>query len=391
MTNISIGATYISDELLSIQDILELENDYSLYHLMCNGKNVFLIYNTSGYFEINQSYTEINNLKNVYDFKNLFKSNNLFLEEILANNETKFLCSLTTIDENLCKNEKVKENFKRYDRILQEIENSMKRGAKIWYHMLFQRCFFNYAYPEVYLTKNGFTFENGSVVFTNTTKKTIKNNLDKLKSLNLLDYKYRKDKVSDLKFNINKFSLFPDLIPSTFLTAFYENTDLEKFIPINNQLKKIGTIETIDISKRKEKIDYVEKQIDNEQIGSKSEQLAFEFEIERLEKEGVENCNQKVKIVSDDNTLGYDILSLEKHNENRYIEVKTVKRISDLYSFHITANEIEKVKKLSNYYIYIVIYTTKDGHSIKIIETANMLNSEYFKIVPTDYKVYLKY
>jgi hypothetical protein len=60
-----------------------------------------------------------------------------------------------------------------------------------------------------------------------------------------------------------------------------------------------------------------------------------------------------------------------------------------MLSFHITANEIQKLKQLSNYYIYIVEFT-KSGEKVKIIDTENMLESEYFKIFPTDYKVYLK-
>jgi hypothetical protein len=343
----------------------------------------------SGYFEVSQSYIDKNQLKNVDDFKNLSTNNLFFFKEILAENGTKFICSSITLDEKVYQNEKVKENFTRYRQILIDIENSLKRGAKVWYYSLFQKCFFNYAYPEVYLTKSGFTFENASEVFTNTTKRTIKKNLDKLKSLNLLDYKYQKNKVSELRFNQNKFPLIPELIPSTFSSAFYENIANEQFEPINDKLKKFGAIETFG-SKNKGKTDYVSKQIENEIIGAKSEQIAIEFEIKRLESIGFTDCNQKVKLVSNDNTLGYDILSIENNNEKRYIEVKTVKRHNDLYSFHITANEIQKVEKLSNYYIYIIVYT-QNGHSIKIIDTTNMLDSEYFEIVPTDYKVYLKY
>jgi len=389
MTNLSIGATHISDKIVTIQSTVELENDNTLYELNTEGKSKFLIYNMSGYFEIGKSYIDKNKLKTTTDFKNLSSNNLLFFKELLADRETKFICSSITLDEKVYENEKVKDNLKRYRQILDYIENSLKRGAKHWYFGLYQKCFFNYAYSEVYLTNNGFTLENGIEVFSPITKRTIKTNLDKLKSLNLLDYKYKKEKVSHLKFNLNKFPLPPELIPSIFSNAFYEHISNEQFKPINSQLKKVGELKKINSTKELE-IDYVAKQVENEKIGKKSEQIAFEFEIKRLQTLGFTDCTQKVKVVSENNSLGYDIESMENENEKRFIEVKTVKRNDNLYSFHITANEIQKIEQLSNYYIYIVVFT-KNGQSIKIINTNNMLESEYFKIVPTDYKVYLKY
>jgi hypothetical protein len=388
MTNLSFGATHISDKILTIQSIEELEDDNTLYELNSDGKIKYLIYNLSGYFEIGQSFIVKNNLKNTTDFKNLSSNSPSFFNELLANRDTKFICSSITLDEKIYANEKVKDNFKGYKQILDFIESSLKRGAKHWYYGLYQKCFFNYAYPEVYLTKDGFTFENGIEVFSPITKRTIKSNLDKLKSLSLLDYKYKKEKVSHLKFNLNKFPLPPELIPSIFSSAFYEHISDERFEPINSQLKKVGELKKFVSTKEKE-TDYVAKQIDNESVGRKSEQIALDFEIKRLEAIGFLECNQIVKLVSNDYSLGYDILSKENENEERYIEVKTVKRLNEMLSFHITANEIQKLKQLSNYYIYIVEFT-KSGEKVKIIDTENMLESEYFKIFPTDYKVYLK-
>lgn len=388
MTNLSFGATHISDKILTIKSTEELEDDNTLYELKYKGKIKFLIYNLSGYFEISQSFIDKNNLKSTTDFKNLSSSNSLFFKQLLANRETKFICSSITLDEKVYENEKVKDNFKRYKQILDYIESSLKRGAKHWYYGLYQKCFFNYAYPEVYLTNDGFTFENGVEAFGSITKRTIKTNLDKLKNLNLLDYKYKKEKVSHLKFNLNKFALPPELIPSIFSSAFYEHISDEQFEPINSQLKKVGKLKEFASTKEKE-IDYVAKQIENESVGRKSEQIALDFEIKRLEAIGFSECNQIVKLVSKDNSLGYDILSKENENKERYIEVKTVKRLNELVSFHITANEIQKLQQLSNYYIYIIEFT-KSGQKVKIIDTKNMLDSEYFKVIPTDYKIYLK-
>ncbi|CAM1362182.1 hypothetical protein TOREUM_20666 [Tenacibaculum litoreum] len=389
MTNLSIGATHISDKLISIQSTIELDNDNSLYELSYRGKKIFLIYNMSGYFEIDQSFIEKNNLNNAKDFKNQATNNLLFFKELLEQRETKFICSSITLDEEIYENEKIKESFKKYRQILDNIESSLKRGAKMWYFSLYQKSFFNYAYPEVYLTKDGFTFENGIEVFSPITKRTIKTNLDKLKRLNLLDYKYKKEKIYHLKFNLNKFPLPPELIPSIFSSAFYKHIPNEHFEPINNQLKKVDMLEEI-FSKNNIKIDYVAKQLKNKQIGEKSEQIVLEFEIERLQANGFKDYSPNVKLVSDDNSLGYDILSIENENKKRYIEVKTVKRNDNSYSFHITANEIQKAQQLENYYIYIVVFN-KNGHSVKIIDTNNLLESEYFKIVPTDYKIYLNF
>jgi len=94
--------------------------------------------------------------------------------------------------------------------------------------------------------------------------------------------------------------------------------------------------------------------------------------------------------VSEDSSLGYDIISTEKNLEKRHIEVKTLRINNDNVSFHLTKNELEKINLLSNYYIYIVEYVGNSS-TVKILDTTDIENSEYFKIVPTDFKVYIKY
>lgn len=378
-----IGSTHISEDLVKVNSITELNIYNTLYHLSYNDDDVYLIHNLAGYFEINNSTIQVN------DLKKKSKNDLQFIEDFLMKSRPKFVYNLLSFDEVISQNIKIKESLRKYSEMLGEIEKALKRGAKRWYYTLYLKCFFNYSSPEVYLTKDGFVFENVREVFGNTTKRTIRGNLEKLKNLNILTYRYEKNTITELKFNFKKVPLFKGLVPSIFSSAFFDDVLVEQFEPINNKLEKLDIVERFESANRK-KTDYVSKQIENELVGRKSEQLAFQFEIKRLVAEGIEDYNEKIKIVSDDSSLGYDILSVENDMEKRYIEVKTIKRNDDLCSFYITDNEIQKMKKLSNYYIYIVIYT-KNEHSVKIIDTANMIDSENFKIVPIDYKVYLKY
>lgn len=89
--------------------------------------------------------------------------------------------------------------------------------------------------------------------------------------------------------------------------------------------------------------------------------------------------------------MGYDIISIENEaREVRYIEVKTVKKIDDLFTFYLTNNELEKSKSLPNYFIYLVVYETNNV-DVKILSVKNMINSKYFRVVPINYKVSIKY
>lgn len=386
-----VGAIYISDEIAKVISENKINYENTLYVLEINGKLSYLLYNSSGYFEINQSFLEKNQISNINQLtKTIDENEHQFYNKLLAENNSQFILNPLGISEEILENDIIKKNAKRHNSLIKEIEKKIQRGAKMWFYYFYKDTFFRYSLePEVYLAKSGFVIKNTNMVYSTTTR-TLKTNLNKLKSIGLIEFNFRKNIISDLRFNSDHFTLFKTNIPTLFQTAFFEPNDIDKYQPINENLKKVEEINKIIFENGNIKIDYVKKQIQNELIGNKSEKIALEFEIERLKVLGFENVNEIAKIVSDDNSLGYDIISKEKNSEKRHIEVKTLKVNDNNVSFHLTKNELEKINSLSNYYIYIVEYIGNSS-TVKILNTIDMENSEYIKIVPTNYKVYIKY
>jgi hypothetical protein len=386
-----VGAIYISDEIAKVLSENKINYENTLYVLEINGKLSYLLYNSSGYFEINQSFLEKNQISNINQLtKTINENEHQFYNKLLAENNSQFILNPLGVSEEILENDIIKKNAKRHNSLIKEIEKKIQRGAKMWFYYFYKDTFFRYSLePEVYLAKSGFVIKNTNMVYSTTTR-TLKTNLNKLKSIGLIEFNFSKNIISDLRFNSDHFTLFKTNIPTLFQTAFFEPNDIDKYQPINENLKKVEEINEIIFENGNIKIDYVKKQIQNELIGNKSEKIALEFEIERLKVLGFENVNEIAKIVSDDNSLGYDIISKEKNSEKRHIEVKTLKVNDNNVSFHLTKNELEKINSLSNYYIYIVEYIGNSS-TVKILNTIDMENSEYIKIVPTNYKVYIKY
>jgi hypothetical protein len=107
------------------------------------------------------------------------------------------------------------------------------------------------------------------------------------------------------------------------------------------------------------KIDYVKRASENAKTGLLGENLILAFEIDRLNKLGLEEYANKVKQVSLINdVLGYDIRSFDLDKEGNvheiYIEVKTSSTSKDV-DFYVSRNEVEQSKILGkNYWLYRV-------------------------------------
>jgi len=277
-----------------------------------------------------------------------------------------------------------------HELLLRSIEKQVKRAARFMYHRLYQTCFFSFNYPKVYLTRDGFTMENIEDVFKQSFR-TVRDNLNKLKSIGIIDFNYSKNTLFQLRFNLEKFPLHKEKIPSIFISAFYNESKLIDYKSINDSLKEFPDELLVYTSKTKNKVDYVDKQKSNIEIGKESEKNAFDFEVQRLISIGISKPENCVKNVSDNTSLGYDIISIEnEEREARHIEVKTVKRIDGLYTFYLTDNELEKSQYLSNYFIYLVIYEA-NSVDVKILSVENMIKSKYFRVVPINYKVSINY
>lgn len=123
-------------------------------------------------------------------------------------------------------------------------------------------------------------------------------------------------------------------------------------------------------------------------IGKIGEEIAYKYEISRLEQLEVKNPKKFVDKYYENNVnAGYDIYSNPPKSETRYIEVKSTTKNDS--KFFITKNEIEVLKKnKENAFIYFVIVKNvknKSGEVIKelpnpinIFESKNLLKPILF-------------
>lgn len=96
---------------------------------------------------------------------------------------------------------------------------------------------------------------------------------------------------------------------------------------------------------------FLEIETRNNALGLAGEELALEFEYDRLRRAGHKNLAEKVEHVSRSHGdhLGYDILSFEESGRERLIEVKTT-RFGVATPFFLTANEVTVSREQAEYY-----------------------------------------
>lgn len=175
---------------------------------------------------------------------------------------------------------------------------------------------------------------------------------DVLSSISTADSKYISAFIEGYNLNIETQSYKKK---TTYCTASLDvsNTVLnEKPLPQNtpktnsSPKKKIG------------KKDYIQKAIDNIELGEAGERLVYDYEKKKLleakERGMIDDLTDKLKWVSrTDDAAGYDIKSFDpKTQKEMYIEVKTTTGSSS-ESFFMSENEINTSKRLNkDYYIY---------------------------------------
>lgn len=126
--------------------------------------------------------------------------------------------------------------------------------------------------------------------------------------------------------------------------------------------------------------DYFGKEFSRKQdIGAEAENIVLDYEIRRLKEALKEDLAKKVKLVSDQVGLGYDIISYDLDGQEKHIEVK-VNSINN--SFLISRNELKVAKTDKNYYIYVV-----DKYKRQIVSIADDIEGSY-TIEPDNFRVY---
>jgi hypothetical protein len=102
------------------------------------------------------------------------------------------------------------------------------------------------------------------------------------------------------------------------------------------------------------KINYLEREQNNQKLGKSGEELVFEYEKWRLNTIGFSNLADKVEWISQSKGDGYgfDILSRNSDGSDKYIEVKTTKLTKET-PFYFTINELQySIEHKERYHLY---------------------------------------
>jgi hypothetical protein len=155
--------------------------------------------------------------------------------------------------------------------------------------------------------------------------------------------------------------------------------ELETYKP-----KKVVDLE--NLTEISSEIDYIENHRKMMEIGDLAEKIVLESEIDFLRSD-YPKLAEKVRLVSNNPQLGFDVLSFETDGKQKQIEVKAISVNNNTKSFIITRNEISKSKKYSNYYIYCVTEINSDKPKILRIKNPDFDNNDNFLMEPLTYKI----
>lgn len=132
--------------------------------------------------------------------------------------------------------------------------------------------------------------------------------------------------------------------------------------------------------------DFIQKSIDDKQLGDCGEELVKDYERKKLLEKGLHNLAEKVEIKKDGE--GYDILSFDEYGNEIFIEVKTTEK-AEKTPFYLSLNEYLFADRHRQQYVIYRLYNYNDekNHAdFFIIE--DPINQLLFQ--PTQYQVYLK-
>jgi hypothetical protein len=155
---------------------------------------------------------------------------------------------------------------------------------------------------------------------------------------------------------------------------------------LDNELPTGSSIPNDEPSFRPMKVNYLEREQNNRQLGEGGENLVIEYEKWRLKIEGRPDLSQQIHWVSKDqgDGAGFDILSKNVNGSDRFIEVKTTK-LSKETPIYLTKTELLfATLNADNFFLYRVFnFDSKPQFFIK----AGSYES-YCKLQPLTYKAY---
>ena len=187
-----------------------------------------------------------------------------------------------------------------------------------------------------------------------------------------------------------QFDILEDKEKTKQFTSFKEQKIFEHPLEIPKQKlelyqpKKVVDIESL--TNDENEIDYLENHRRLMEIGDLAESIVLENEIEFL-KVDFPVLAKKVRLVSNNPNLGFDILSFETDEKQKQIEVKAISENKNCKSFIISRNEVSKSKTYSNYYVYCVSEINSGKPKILRIKNPDFENNDKFLIEPLTYKI----
>lgn len=139
------------------------------------------------------------------------------------------------------------------------------------------------------------------------------------------------------------------------------------------------------------KPDYEKKNRINKKLGDRGEKIVKDFEIKRLNNINRPDLAEKVDRVSlKSDSYGYDVLSYDEDNSERYIEVKATRSKVGDANFFLTINELNTAKENPNYYIYVVFDILSKNPKIWIINNPFNPKNANVNLSPISYRVSIK-
>lgn len=141
------------------------------------------------------------------------------------------------------------------------------------------------------------------------------------------------------------------------------------------------------ISREKTK-DYIKAHRNQMAVGKTGEELILKYEKDKLCSLGRSDLSEKVKIVSEDPSLGYDIFSYDNRGQEIHIEVKSKAGMLKYFDFYISDNEYQKLKDNKNHIIYYISYLRSPTPFLFKLD-GSMINDNNIK--PVLYRVTLDY
>lgn len=188
------------------------------------------------------------------------------------------------------------------------------------------------------LAKNGYPYIKGYAPAWNFQKKSV--NLEQ----KVLDFIDNKKKIIE-----SSFELFVEDKPFVQITPKFENW-LDS--PPENNI----AAEPAEKIFRPIKINYLEREQRNRNIGNSGEQLVFTFEKWRLNQSDKPHLADKVEWVSREkgDGAGFDILSKNLNGSDKFIEVKSTKLTKETPIFFSNTEYDFSKKHTENYWLYRV-------------------------------------